>query len=387
MKVRIEDVALYKKVMGKICSIPSVRKQLNGVEQCIELNANKEDGVLEISTVDLTSHSVTLKMDAEIVEEGRQIVLSNKIKAMTSKLNPKYGLEIYNDNDLINYEAKPFGSISEPQYFAQTAELSMELVDEPDWTTVTPELGYFMDLIPLVCSTTYQDREIYMASKLGELKLYVQFSETSYIRYTVTTGTNATIPDFSGTVRPALLRIVEMLGDEVSLDWCKKDGLIKFQSESGTVAIVSDLKKNKTATMFDKVTDKDFDSKIEVDHEDLTESIKFQSYATVDSDIIKMAYDEDEEQFLIKAHELNKPSRLHVSTQGHFTKTTLSVGHFSKALKAMGSPKNKVLPVNTVVVRLKSLPVKNSKPIKVIHLAPEIELDVTSDVIMYEASC
>lgn len=238
MKIRIDNVAHYKKVVTSICSIPSVRKQLSGIEQCIELKTNKEEGVVEISTVDMNSHAIKLKVEAEILEEGRQIVLSNKMKAMSSKLNPKLGLVVHNANNLLNYEMKPYGSIVDTQYFAQDSELSDSLFDESKYTEVTPDLAFFLNLIPIACSNTYNDREIYVTTNAREIRMYVQFGETSYIRYKTESGTLAT-SDFRAAVRPALLKIVQLLGEEVSLSYSKDLKAVLFSSEYGDIALVN----------------------------------------------------------------------------------------------------------------------------------------------------
>ena len=387
MRFRVDDVAHYKKVITAICSIPSVRKQLNGVEQCIELQTNGDEGVIEISTVDLSSHTVTLKVAAEVVEEGRQLVLSTKLKAMTSKLTPKNGLEVSNENNLLNYTAKPYGSIVDNQYFSQDSYVSKELLDETDWKDVSPELGFFLGLISVACANTYQDREIYMTSAFGAINMYVQFSETSYIRYKTQTETNATIQDFRAAIRPALFKMVQLLGEDVDLQYCPKKGLVKFSSIEGTVVINCDMSPNKIALKIDSIVDGESDAEVQITHEDIIESLKFQSYGTTETDVVSLDFDQSDETFLISTSELSEAAKLKVSYSGLFDKTSLSVGHLTKALKAMGSPRSKILPVEVVKVQIKTQPVKNAKPIKIIHLSPEIEMDVTSDVVMYEVTC
>lgn len=388
MKIRIDNVAQYKKVVTAICSIPSVRKQLSGIEQCIELKTNKEEGTVEISTVDSNSHAIRLKVEAEILEEGRQIVLSNKMKAMSSKLNPKLGLVVHNANNLLNYEMKPYGSIVDTQYFAQDNELSDTLFDESKYSSVTPDLAFFLNLIPIACSNTYNDREIYVTTNARELRMYVQFGETSYIRYKTDSDTLAT-SDFRAAIRPALLKIVQLLGEEVSLGYSKEMKSILFSSELGDIALVIDNSKNKIALKMDTIIGDESDGEVDVLHDDFVQSINWQSYNANETTIVDLDFDPSDSHFTIQVgnQELNKPSSLEVSYSGLFTKTKLSVGHLTKALKAMGSPKNKVIPVETVKILLKSVPVIKSVPIKAIHLKPEFEDCVTSDVVMYEASC
>lgn len=387
MKFRVENVAAYKKVIAAICSIPSVRKQLNGVEQCIELLADEDEGIIKISTVDLTSHAVCLTMPVEVIESGRQVVLSNKIKGLTARLNPKYGLVVSNENNLINYTAKPFGTIVDDQYFSQDSELSKELFTDPDWKEVTPELGFFMALIPQACAHTYNDREIYITTDPGIIRMYLQISETSYVRYSSNTNTLATISDFRAAVRPALLKILQMLGEDVDLEYCPERKLIKFSSDCGTVVILVDNSKNKTALRVDSIIKQEADAYVEIGHEDLSESLKFQSYNTTDTDVAELGYDLDESCFTLRTNELNDPSQLAVTYSGEFTKTMVSVGHLTKAVKAIGSPKNKILPVDVVKINLKKIPVRNANPITAVHLCPEAEFEVTSDIVMYEASC
>ena len=389
MIIRIDDVAHYKKVIGAICSIPSVRKQLNSVEQCIELKSNSEESVLEISTVDLSSHAIKLKVPAEIVEDGRQIVLSNKLKAMSSKLNPKYGLEITSKDNLLNYEMRPFGSIVDNQYFSQDSVLSDELFEATTYKEVCPDLGNFMLLLPIACSNTYNDREIYLTTDANYMRMYVQFTETSYIRYKSITSTMATT-DFRAAVRPALLKIVSLLGEEVKLTYSKELSAMKFSSEVGEMAFVVDTSINKVAKKVDSIIENDGDAYIEVAHEDLSESIKWQSYNTTETSIVSLGFNVEEEQFTIQIdsrNNKNKPSNLEVQYSGMFEKTNLSVGHITKALKAMGTPKNKILPVETVKINLKKINVKNAPPVIAAHLCPDREDDVTSDVIIYEAKC
>ena len=391
MKFIIENIANYKKLVNAICSIPSVRKQLNGIEQCIEIKTDGDNNRITLTTVDLTSHSVKLHIQAQVVEEGRQLVLASKLKSLSSKLSPKHVLEVCNRNNMLNYEAKPFGSIAEHQYFSQDSIISSELTHEVKWSDVSPTLGFFIDLIPLACSNTYQDREIYITSNMSYLNMYVRFSETSYIRYKVNTETNATINGFRAAVRPPLLRLVQLLRDEeeedIILQYCPTKQLIKFNSMLGEIVVKCDMKPNKLATKIDHIVDEEFDAEIQITHEDITDSLNFQSYNTTDTDVVSLDYNLEEDTFLISTSDLFKPTMLKVNHSGLFDKTSLSVGHLTKALKAMGSPKNKVLPVDVVKIQVKSQSVKNANPIKIIHLTPEVELDVTSDVIMYEVIC
>ena len=389
MIIRIDDVAHYKKVIAAICSIPSVRKQLNSVEQCIELKTNSEENVLEISTVDLTSHAIKLKVPAEIVEDGRQIVISNKLKAMSSKLNPKYGLEISSKNNLLNYEMRPYGSIVDNQYFSQDSVLSDDLFDDASYTDVCSDLSNFMMLLPIACSNTYNDREIYITTDPMYIRMYVQFTETSYIRYKSITSSMATA-NFKAAVRPALLKIVQLLGEGLELQFSKDLGALKFMSDIGEMAFVVDTSTNKVAKKVDSIINNNEDAYIEVAHEDLSESIKWQSYNTTETDVVRFDFDTDEEQFTIQIdsrNNKNKPSNLDVNYSGLFEQTNLSVGHITKALRAMGTPKNKILPVETVKINVKKINVKNALPITAIHLCPDREDDVTSDVIIYEARC
>lgn len=389
MKIRIDNIAHYKKVIAAICSIPSVRKQLNSVEQCIEFKTNKEESVLEISTVDLNSHAIKLKVPAEIVEEGRQIVLSSIVKSMSSKLNPKYGLEISNKDNLLNYEMRPFGSIVDTQYFSQDTTLAEDLFEASTYVDICPDLGWFLQLLPIACTNTYNDREIYITTDPTNIKLYVQFTETSYIRYKSTTSSMAT-SDFKASIRTPLLRIVNLLGEEVKLMYSSTLKAVKFVSPIGEMAFVVDPSVNKVSLVVDKIIKDDNDAEIEIGHEDISESIKWQSYNTTDTTIVNLDFDSEDEQFSIKipsSGNKNEPSELDpVAWSGLFKKTSISVGHITKALKAMGTPKNKILPVETVKLQIKNIEVKNGPSVKAIHLSPDKEDDVTSDVVMYESA-
>lgn len=390
MLVRIDDVAHYKKIIAAICSIPSVRKQLNSVEQCIELKTNKEDNVLEISTVDLTSHAIKLKVPAEIVDEGRQLVLSNKLKAMTARLNPKYGLEISSKDNLLHYEMRPYGSIIDNQYFSQDSLLSENLFDESTYNEISSDLTLFLGVLPIACANTYNDREIYITTDAEHLQLYVQFTETSYIRYKTVTSSRAT-SEFKGAIRPALLRIIHLLGEEITLSFSKTLECLKFSSPLGTMCFIADVSPNNIVKKVASIVDGEAAAYVEIAHEDFTESIKWQSYDATETNIVNLDFNVEDGQFIIainsSKNKENKPSILDVEYSGIFEKINLSVGHITKALKAIGTPKNKILPIEKVKVNIKKIEVKNSTPINVIHLCPDKEDDVTSDVIIYEANC
>jgi hypothetical protein len=390
MKIRIDDIAAYKNIINAICSVPSVRKQLNSVEQCIELKTNLEERVLEITTVDLTSHAIKLKMPVEIIEEGRQIVLSNKVKAMTAKLNPKYALEISSKNNLLHYEMKPYGSIVDNQYFSQDSILSDQLFSEESYTEISFDLSLFLNLIPIACSNTYNDREIYLTTSSSDICAYVQFTESSYIKYKCVTSSLST-SEFKGAIRPALLRIIQHLGDEVTLDFSKNLGCLKFNSEKGTMCFIVDTSPNNIVKKVEAMIASESDTYVDVAHEDFIESIKWQSYDTTETNIVNLDFDTEESLFSIQVasskNKDNKPSLLNVEYSGMFEKLNLSVGHITKALRAIGSPKNKVLPIEIVRVNVKKIPVKNSTDINVIHLCSNKQDDVTSDIIIYEANC
>jgi hypothetical protein len=382
MKIRIDDIVAYKNIINAICSVPSVRKQLNSVEQCIELKTNIEERVLEITTVDLTSHSIKLKLPVEILEEGRQIVLSNKIKAMTAKLNPKYGLELSSKDNLLHYEMKPYGSIIDNQYFSQDSILSDQLFDNSTYTEISSDLALFLSLIPTACANTYNDREIYITTSSSHINFYVQFTESSYIRYKCITSSLST-SEFKGAVRPALLRIIQHLGEDVTLDFSKALNCLKFTSAKGVMCFIVDTSPNNTVKKVDSILGSEAVGYVDVAHEDFTESIKWQSYDSTETNIVNLEFDPENTLFSIQVasskNKNNKPSLLNVEFSGIFEKLNISVGHITKALRAVGSPKHKILPVEMVRV--------NIKKINVIHLCPDKEDDVTSDVIIYEANC
>lgn len=390
MKIRIDDIASYKNIVNAICSVPSVRKQLNSVEQCIELRTNLEERVLEITTVDLTSHSIKLKVPAEILEEGRQIVLSNKLKAMTAKLNPKYGLEISSKDNLLHYEMKPYGSIVDNQYFSQDSIISDQLFNSDTYTEISSDLSLFLNLIPIACSNTYNDREIYITTNSNHICAYVQFTESSYIKYKCVTSSSST-SEFKGAIRPALLRIIQHLGEEVTLEFSKSLGCLKFKSEKGIMCFIVDMSPNNVVKRVDTIIDLESSAYIDVAHEDFTESIKWQSYDSTETNIVNLDFDTSDNHFSIQVasakNKSNKPSLLNVEYSGIFEKLNLSVGHITKALRAIGSPKNKILPIEIVRVAIKKIAIKNSSDINVIHLLSNKEDDVTSDVIIYEANC
>lgn len=390
MKIRIDNIANYKNVINAICSVPSIRKQLNSVEQCIELKTNLEERVLEITTVDSTSHSIKLKVPAEILEEGRQIVLSNKIKAMTSKLNPKYGLEISSKNNLLYYEMKPYGSIVDNQYFSQESILSDQFFTDASFDEISSDLSLFLNLIPVACSNTYNDREIYVTTSSNQISAYVQFTESSYIKYSCVTATLSTA-EFKGAIRPSLLRIVQHLGDEVTLEFSKSLSCLRFTSDLGIMCFIVDTSINNIVKKVESMISSESDIYIDVAHEDFTESIKWQSYDATETNIVNLDFDTKENLFSIQIasskNKESKPSLLNVEYSGIFEKLNLSLGHITKALRAIGSPKNKILPVEIVRVNVKKIPVKNSKDINVIHLCSDKKDDVSSDVIIYEANC
>ena len=389
MKVRIDNITEYKKIIAAICNVPTIRKQLNSVEQCIELRTNLEEQLLELKTVDLTNHAITLKMPVEVVEEGRQIVLANKLKAMSSRLNNKLGLEITNENNLLNYHMRPYGSIVDNQYFSQNCLISNRLFDDDKYEEVCSDLGYFLDLIPMICSNTYNEREVYLKSNPNNIEIYVQFTETSYIRYKTITNTLST-GNFRAALRPSLLKIVNLLGDEVVLKYSKDQSAVKFTSPVGEVAIIVDTNINKVAEKLNSIINTENTGSIEITYEDISESIKWQSYGTNDTSIVKFSYDNGEKQFKIniqKSGNKNEPSSLEVIQEGEFSDTYISVSHITKALKAIGSPKNKIIPIEYISLKIKAIDVKNSAPIKAIHLSPSQIDDITSDVILYEAIC
>ena len=395
MKFRISEVSKYKKLVTAICGIPSARKQLNGIEQCIEIkaiNSEQGGGIIEVSTVDLTSHSIKLVMQAEVLEPGRQIVLSSKLKSLTSRLNPNYGLSVESKNNLLSYETKPFGSIADSQYFVQDSLMSQSFFEERNWDTVCGDLGLFLDLVPYICTNTYSDKEVYLTTRNGFINTYVQFSETSYIKYTAVTNTKLEVEDFRAAIKPGLLKIILLLSEKdsletISLDYCKQNALVKFSSSLGVVILACDMSFNKMIAVVNTVIEAAPESKVNLAHESLLGSLNFKSYATTETDIVTIGFDREIGKFNLNINSDTKPTTLAATEKGTFSQTTLSVGHLNKAIKAMGSAKNKILAVGDIDICLKKVPVVNATPIKAIHLKPDVPMDVTTDIIMYEASC
>lgn len=388
MKYRIENTSDYKKIVNSICSIPSLRKQFNGIEQCIELKTNLQEGVLELSTVDENSHAVKLKVPAEVLEEGRQIVLSSILKVMTSKLNSKNGLTVSNENNLINYESKPYGTINDNQYFNQDSLLSQDLFNLDEYTLIADNIQSLSDLIPIACSHTYNEKNIYITTEDQDVKSYVQFSETSYLRYKCNLDTLSTNTIFKCSVSPSLLKLVQVLEKEVSLYYSETLKSILFDSEKGTIAIKVNTEADKLAVMIDQLMDNTVaESTVEVDYETVSEAINWQEYNSSDKGVILLeeVKDNSVSRLSIKVSEQNNPSLFSARFINDFQIVKLPLTQLVKGLKGLGSPNNKVLPVDVIQLDLKTIPVKNGTPVKCIHIKPEVRDDITSDVILYEA--
>lgn len=390
MKYRIENTSEYKKIVTSLCSIPTLRKQLNGIEQCIEIKTNQAEGVIEVSAVDDNSHAISLKIPAEILEEGRQIVLSSILKTMTSKLNTKNGLTVTNENNLINYESKPYGTINDAQYFNQDSQLSNDLFNLTDYDLVAEDINGLFNLIPLACTNTYNEKEIYLTTEDQDLKAYVQFTETSYLRYKSTTETLNTTVDFKCNVPPGLLKIVQILEKDISLYFSKELNSVLFDSAKGTVAIKIDSKANKLALNMDRLMDvTPASSSVEVDHETVTEAINWQEYNATDKGVVDLEQTQlnGGQKLSIKVSEQNNPSLFVANFTGDFDGVRLPLTQLVKGLKAMGSPGSKIIPVDVIKFDLKTISVKNGNNVKCVHIQPETRDDITSDVIMYEAKC
>ena len=390
MKYRIQNTNDYKKIVLNLCSIPTLRKQFNGIEQCIEIKTNLSEGVVELSTVDENSHAVSLKIPAEILEEGRQIVLSSILKTMTSKLNSKNGLTVTDTNNMINYECKPYGTINDSQYFNQDSSLSEELFDLNDYKLLADNISGFYNIIPLSCTNTYNEKEIYITTEDQNIKVYVQFSETSYLRYKCNVETLSTNIDFKCSISPGLLKVVQILETDISLFYSKELKSILFTSSKGTIAIKVNTSADKLATMIDKLMDTTVAvGTVEVDHETVTESINWQEYNATDKGIVDLeeAPVEASTRLSIRVSDLNNPSLFVAKFEGNFEKVRLPLTQLSKGLKGMGGPGNKVIPIDVIKLDLKTIPVKNGNAVKCIHIKPEVRDDITSDVILYEAKC
>lgn len=390
MKYRIQNTGDYKKLVTSLCSIPTLRKQFNGIEQCIEIKTNLQEGTIQLSTVDENSHAISLNIVAEVLEEGRQIVLSSILKTMTSKLNSKNGLTVTNDNNMINYESKPYGTINDSQYFNQDSSLSEELFDLDDYELLANDISGFYNIIPLGCTNTYNEKELYITTEDQTIKTYVQFSETSYLRYKTDVETLSSNIDFKCSVSPGLLKIVQILEKDISLYYSSSLKSVLFRSTKGTVAIKVNTNADKLAVMIDKLMDATpAAGSVEVDHETVLEAIEWQEYNATDKGIVDLEEAESEAstRLSIKVSEQNDPSLFVANFTGEFDSVRLSLTQLVKGLKGMGGPTNKILPMEVIQVDLKTIPVKNGTPVKCVHIKPEVRDTVTSDVILYEAKC
>ena len=390
MKYRIENTSEYKKIVTSICSIPTLRKQLNGIEQCIEIKTNLEEGVIEVSTVDESSHAISLKIPAQVLEEGRQIVLSSILKTMTSKLNTKNGLTVTNENNLINYECKPYGTINDAQYFNQDSQLSATLFDLGKYTLVAEDISGLYNLIPLACSNTYNDKEVYITTEDQDIKAYVQFSETSYLRYKTDTETLTSGLDFKCNISPGLLKIVQILETDISLYYSSVLKSVLFKSSKGTVAMNVDVTANKLALTMDRLMDNTAaQGTAEVEHETVSEAINWQEYNATDKGLVDIEqYELDGfEKLSIKVSDQNNPSLFSCKFDGKFDSVRLPLTQLGKGLSAMGGPNSKIIPIDVIQLDLKTIPVKNGTAVKCVHIKPEVRDDITSDVIIYEAKC
>lgn len=412
MKIRIDNTAEYKKIISTICSITNVRKQLNSIEQCIQLESNRSQNGspnLCITSVDVNSHAVSLLFPVEIVEEGKQIVLSTKLKAMTNKLNNKYGLLLSDENSQLNYEMKPYGTITDQQYFNQSSTMSDDMFEESKYKEIANDLSFFISLIPMACSNSYNEKEIYVDVTSSKIKLYTQFTETSYVRYTCPTSTLSTA-SLTFSIRPNLLKTILILGEGISLHYSKELHSIMFVSLLGRMVFKIDDTTNKIATRVDLLIDQKEDSSLELLYEDLIESLNWQSYNAsetnsfnfklVNEPIKTVIYNNVEEEDTIE-EEVIEESLLHInlntvidkdqyaelspiSYSGVMPEINISVGHILKALTALGSPKNKIIPTTEVKLNVKAINVKNGPSINCIHLNNSKTDEIDSNIIMYE---
>lgn len=414
MKFRLTEVKEYKTLINCIASIPSIRKQFNSIEQCIQLEViprNQEAesfDVLEISTVDSNSHSIKLSTEVEALEEGKQLILSSVLKTMTAKLNKNYCVLVSDVDNMLHYTAKPYGTISDYQFFKQDINLSSQFDSEIDWELepyVIDNLEVGEEMISSIVSNTYLEREVYVTiNKIEDspnrvlIHYYVQSSETSYIKYSAKlNGRVGAVDQLSFSIRPNLLAIVGKLNYNSALRFSKEKQLVQFKSERADIVVRVDTSVNKTARKIDSILASEEKGSVTIGINTLKEALSFQSYNKKDTDIIQLSVEEvaEEEQrgnrnslLHINADKLNKPSKLEVVGEGEFDLIHLSISHLTKAISAVESnmSSNSKKEDDGIVISIREIPVKNSTPIKAIEIRSSLA-DVEqgeNKVVLYE---
>lgn len=379
MKLVVEEVAKFKTAVNTAASLVS-KNSVSTIEQCVLLTA--EDGLVTITASVTDSHSVTFNVPASVNQPGKVFIPGSNLRKITQTLKPKSPVFISKVNGTLQYEVRPFGSISEPLYHDQRGFPNfLSVGSTKGFDLVGQEDDMLPLLLPVVCATSFNNKPIFFQSSPQKFEIYSQYSQTGYTKFITPTGRMNPEP-CRLYIKPSLAKIVGALGETIDIFYNGTKNAIAFTGDEGEIVIVGDTVSSNYFNATENVLNLKVDGAVEVNHTDLLNAINWQAYNVGLSDTVVLSVDEG--NLTVSCGTNNEPARIVTEVENNFEPLTLHLAPLQVALKAIGSEKSKLMPLQFVRLQQRTYVLGAETYVKILTMSASEELDVIGTALLYE---
>jgi len=354
MKIKVNATS-WKKAVAKANSLAG--KTTNPNESCVQIHIKEDKSYLFVVEAGVHNTKINLT-DIEIEEEGSYYIqataLDNLTKAVFSK---EINIQV-KDNKLV-YEVENLGSIFEPVYHNQAPFHGMvfsteeyRLVEEGNTSFTSllkTGLGVFADKLDKDTNSTLSislagDNSIISGNTSLAGGLVYTFSSQAKTKFTIKTALLKSM----GFILEDLASIkVEQSNTTIQLSSIKGESIL-FIGKVNEVAVDYLIKSFK----------QDADSTVLIKPEELTNVVKWQSYAAQDGDCITIYSEED--NLMIKGDRTHEASKISYTENSPFNQVKLPTEAFTKAVHNLAKDSVVTLKVTSTEILNQPRPIKTA---------------------------
>lgn len=387
MRVVIESVSDYKKLIKEITGVPSYKKLMNSVEQCVEIvaTAEEDNNFLELYMVESGSHAVKIIYNDMITvqEDGSLLITIDKLKNLTSRLKNNKVVTLAEYRNLFNYVQPPLGGIADT-LFCYEHGLRKDMLNSDDYSLVIEDLSFFAELIPTVVSYCYNDKSIVLQTSPTEIVMICTFAENGYIKYTMPSISMQT-SKLTLNVKPKLLKIVPVLDEGIQLLQHSKDkNMYMFDSNYGAVAMKTDPDIPGIVKAIEAILKYPSTCEFVVNHAEVKDGADLQSYGGEPQ--INLWIEKDTGVLKYNTDRNNTPAGTQIISQNAkdliLQPLSLPLDQFTNGLKALGASKG-ILTITNLFIQVKEIKIGQNN-VRVVIMKADDDPETKAEVLIYE---
>ena len=387
MKVILEHVASYKKLIKDLTAIPSYKKLMNSVEQCIELEAvvEEDNDHVNLYMVESGSHALKLKYNYYITSQqpGSFLIMIDKLKNLTSKLKPNKVAPMIDSRNLMTYVQPPLGGIHDT-LFCYEEGLNKDMLNTANYKLVIEDISFILDLVPIVAGLCFNDQSIVMYTSPTEIVMICQFCENGFIKFTMP-SISRQVAELRLNVKPRLLKILSTLVEGIEVHQHFKDpNLYLFNSYQGSIAMKTDPDIPSIVRTIDAVMKLPSTAEFTINHGEVLDACDLQSYGS--NNHISLWIEKGSGVLKYSTDRNNIPATTQIISQGAeaiaLNTLTLRLDQFSNALKALGSGKG-ILTITNVLIQVKEVKL-GQHIIRGVILKADDDPETKAEALIYE---